>query len=72
MDPEKRAWFDATVAAYNAPGHPPMVFCGVKFSGLHIVKSKKPPHSLKLGALPCYLVPPQGFLTEESAVAAPR
>ena len=52
--PEKRAWFDATVAARQAPDHGPGVSCFVK-----------PPHGLKLGPLPCYLEPPKGPLSED-------
>ena len=39
------------------------------FSGLTIAKSKPPPNSLHLG--PCFIAPPQGFLTEESQIAPP-
>jgi hypothetical protein len=54
MAAEKRAWYDATVAARNAPDHPPGVVC-----------FGKPAHGLKLGPLPCYVEPPKGPLTED-------
>lgn len=61
---EKRAYYDAVAAAYDQQSHgPPMAgrlpgpVCG-----------GKPPHSLKIGPLPCYIAPPQGFLTEESGL----
>lgn len=73
---EKRAYYDAVAAAYDQQSHgPPMAGhtpgpgCSIKFSGLTIVKSKPPPHSLHLG--PCFIAPPQGFLTEESRVEPP-
>ena len=73
---EKRAYYDAVAAAYAQQSHgPPMaglqpgVGCSIKFSGLTIIKSKPPPNSLHLG--PCFIAPPQGFLTEESGVAPP-
>jgi hypothetical protein len=52
--PQKRAWFDATVAARNAPDHGPS---GVCFG--------KPPHGIKLGPLPCYIELPKGPLSED-------
>jgi hypothetical protein len=77
---EKRVYFDAVKQAYDAVrdprtpvptgvggqgwrmgGHPPGLGC--KFGG------RNPPNSLKLG--PCFISPPQGVLTEESAVQRP-
>ena len=60
-------------------GHLPGIGCavgGVPFLGgvetnKNLFEKKKeirPPKSLKLGPLPCYLVPPQGMLTEESGL----
>jgi len=54
MTPEKRAWFDATVAARNEPDHGPAVVC-----------FGKPPHGIKLGPLPCYVEPPKGSLSQD-------
>ena len=78
MDPDKRAYFDAVAAAYEQQNHgDPMagqyasVGCSVLFSGLKLAKAKPPPHGLKLGPLPCYVIPPQGMFTEESGIAPP-
>jgi len=68
---EKRAYYDAIAAAYaqqtHGPplaGHLPGISCA-----LTLAKTKPPPNSLALG--PCFIVPPQGFLTEESGIAPP-
>ncbi len=53
IEANKRAWFDATVAARNAPDHPPMGGCF----------GKPPPHAIKLG--PCYVEPPKGPFSED-------
>ena len=70
------AYYDAVADAYWQQTHgPPMagrnprVGCSIKFSGLKPVGSKPPPHSLHLG--PCFVSPPQGFLTEESGIPNP-
>jgi hypothetical protein len=53
---------------YNArgeevlPGHPPAIGCKLGGKGA-------PPNSLKIG--PCFISPPQGVLTEESATPKP-
>lgn len=75
MDPGKRAWFDATHAAYTSKGPmdgalPVPIGCKVFFGGPK--KKFKPAHSLKVPGLPCYVIPPRGVLTEESAVAPPE
>ncbi len=67
---EKRAWYDATLAARHAPDHPPGFVCGMLLDGIHLVKPKTPPHALKLGALPCYVVPPKWGVTEDADVGA--
>jgi hypothetical protein len=76
MSTEKQAYYGAVADAYGQQSHgPPMaghtvgVGCSIKFSGLAIVKTRPPPNSLRLG--PCFLAPPQGFLTEESRIAPP-
>lgn len=70
--PEKRAWFDASVVAHNSPGHLPGIGCGVGFDGLKLIIPKKgPPHSLKLGPLPCFIVPPSGILDDDVDVPPP-
>ena len=50
---------------------PPIPFLGGVEVNKNVFAKKnkiKPPHSLKLGPLPCFLVPPQGVLTEESGL----
>lgn len=76
MSSAKEAYYGAIADAYwqqsHGPpmaGHTPGVGCSVQFSGLKVGRSKPPPHSLSLG--PCFLAPPQGFLTEETRVAPP-
>ncbi len=69
--PEKRAWFDAIVRARQQPGRPPMLGCGISFSGIKPVKPRKPAHSLQLGPLPCFILPPKGSLTEDVDIATP-
>ena len=69
--PEKRAWFDAVLAARKAPDHPPGFVCGMLINGIHLVKPRTPPHALKLGPLPCYVVPPKWGITEEADVQPP-
>jgi hypothetical protein len=64
-------------------GHPPGFACaaphvpilsllgGVEVNKNIFAKKKeepRPPKSLKLGPIPCYLVPPQGLFTEESGL----
>ena len=69
--PEKRAWFDAVLAARNSPGRPPLLACGVLIDGIRLKLPKTPPHSLKLGPLPCFVVPPKGPLDDEVDVQPP-
>jgi hypothetical protein len=54
IEANKRAWFDATVAARNAPDH-----------GLGGGCFGKPAHGIKLGPLPCYIELPKGPLSED-------
>ncbi len=53
IEHNKRAWFDATIAARNAPDHPPVGGCF----------GKPPPHAIKIG--PCYVDPPKGPFSED-------
>ena len=53
IEANKRAWFDATVAARNAPDHIPLGGCF----------GKPPPHAIKVG--PCYIEPPKGPFSED-------
>lgn len=80
---EKRVYYAKVQKAYQdirnyvglsgvpIPGHGPGIGCRLPFG---IPKGWKPtrhPHSLKLGPLPCYLVPPTGLLTPEADIPAP-
>jgi hypothetical protein len=70
--PEKRAWFEASLAARGTPSHPPGDVCGVLIDGLRLVKPKAPPHSLQLGSLPCFIIPPKWTFSEEADVETPN
>jgi hypothetical protein len=68
MDPGKEAYYAAVADAYWQQSHgPPMAG---KHPEVHC-SAGKPPNSLKIGPLPCYVTPPQGFLTEESGIPRP-
>lgn len=64
VDPQWRA---------AAGAHMPGFGCAIKFGIPRGYESyhDKPPHSLKLGALPCFVAPPSGLFTEEADVQAP-
>jgi hypothetical protein len=67
---EKRAYYDAVAAAYDQQSHgPPMAGRNPGFACASTTRA--PAHSLKLGPLPCFITPPQGFLTEESGLKPP-
>jgi hypothetical protein len=83
IDPNKAAFYEAVLAARHSPGHGPGFGCGMEIATgeggskmSKLLKKKRlakeaphePPHSLKFGPLPCYLTPPQGFLTPEADV----
>ena len=82
MAPEKAAHYEAVLAAKHSAGHPPGFGCVKKITlgegGTKLTKKLKkqrlaeqpdrPPNSLKLGPLPCFITPPQGFLTPEADV----
>lgn len=57
-DPGWQAGHQASIGCHAWFGGPP---------GVH--RPDTPPHALKLG--PCFIAPPQGVLTEESAVPPP-
>jgi hypothetical protein len=63
MDPEERAAFDAGWRVDNSPRHIPFVGCFARFSA-HSIQWWRVSKSLKLGPLPCYVVPPWGGLAE--------
>jgi len=71
IPPEKRAWFEAALASRHSPGRLPAFGCGVLIDGVHLKIPKTPPHSLKLGPLPCYVLPPKGPLDDEVDAEAP-
>jgi hypothetical protein len=68
---EKRAYYDAVVAARQSEGHGPGLGCHIRFGGGRPAEVEAPAHGLKLGPLPCYLVPPAGMLTPEADIPNP-
>jgi hypothetical protein len=70
IDPIKAAYYQSVLNARHSDGHSVGLGCVGKFGGGHGLKWEKPPHALKLGPLPCYITPPQGFLTPEADVPA--
>ncbi len=69
--PDKRAWYDAAIAARGAPSHPPGFVCGLLIDGIHLIKPKPPPHSLHVGSVPCYVIPPKWTFSEEADIETP-
>jgi hypothetical protein len=68
MGADKELYYDAVAAAYAQQNHgPPMAG---RHPEVHC-SGAKPANSLKIGPLPCYVTPPQGFLTEESGIPRP-
>ncbi len=68
MGADKEVYYDAVAAAYAQQSH------GPPDAGRHpglTCTAGKPANSLKIGPLPCYVTPPQGFLTEESGIPRP-
>jgi hypothetical protein len=68
---EKRAYYDAVMAARQSEGHGPGIGCHIRFGGGKPAAVETPAHGLKLGPLPCYLVPPAGMLTPEVDIPNP-
>jgi hypothetical protein len=68
---EKRAYYDAVVAARQSEGHGPGIGCHIRFGGGKPASVETPPHGLKLGPLPCFIVPPAGMLTPEADIPNP-
>jgi len=52
-------------------GHGPGVGCKLAFGGGKKASWKRPAHGLKLGPLPCYVMPPSGPLTVEADIQNP-
>ena len=69
--PEKRAWFDAAVQARTGPGRPGGLGCAMVFGDGRFRPARPPAHALKLGPLPCYVIPPRGSLTADADVSTP-
>ena len=48
-----------------------MFGCAMAFSGLKLIKPRRPPHALKMGPLPCFILPPKGGLDDDVDVPPP-
>lgn len=68
---EKRAYYDAVMAARKSEGHGPGIGCHIRFGGGKPASVEVPAHGLKLGPLPCFVVPPAGMLTPEADIPNP-
>lgn len=68
---EKRAYYDAVMAARKSEGHGPGIGCHIRFGGGKRASVEVPAHGLKLGPLPCFVVPPAGMLTPEADIPNP-
>jgi hypothetical protein len=77
IESDKAAYYDRVLEARRAiiddpsRGNTPMVGCALIFGGGQPAKIKKPLHSLKLGPLPCFVIPPEGPLDPEVFVEPP-
>jgi len=79
LPPERRAYYDAVVKAKGdmrkaavVNEHGPAIGCKLAFGGPKGTNGvKKPAHGVKLGPLPCYIVPPVGPLTVEADIQNP-
>ena len=78
LPPERRRYYDAVVKAKGdmrkmavVGEHGPGVACKVAFGGPEGFVAWKHPHGLKLGPLPCYVVPPMGPLSVEADITNP-
>lgn len=68
---EKQAYYDAVKAARQSEGHGPGIGCHIKFGGGKPASVEVPAHGVKLGPLPCFLVPPAGMLSPEADIPTP-
>lgn len=68
---EKQAYYAAVKAARESEGHGPGIGCHIRFGGGKPAQVETPPHGLKLGPLPCFIVPPAGMLTPEADIPPP-
>jgi hypothetical protein len=79
LPPERRAYYDAVVKAKAdmkkravVGEHGPAIGCKLAFGGPKGTGGwKKPANGLKLGPLPCYLMPPVGPLTATADITDP-
>jgi hypothetical protein len=71
LNVEKRAYYDAVMAARKSEGHGPGIGCHIRFGGGKRPSVEVPAHGLKLGPLPCFVVPPAGMLTPEADIPNP-
>jgi hypothetical protein len=75
MAPQKLAYYEALASAQQDwlsgrdSGHPPFLYCGLKFGPGQARYIVGPPHALKLG--PCFLEPPRGSLSATVDVPSP-
>jgi hypothetical protein len=67
----KRAYYEAVMAARKSEGHGPGLGCHIRFGGGKPASVETPAHGLKLGPLPCFIVPPAGMLTPEADIPNP-
>jgi len=67
----KQAYYDAVKAARLDEGHGPGIGCHIRFGGGKRASIEVPAHGLKLGPLPCFIVPPAGMLTPEADIPTP-
>jgi hypothetical protein len=71
IDADKAEYYDRVLDARERMrndfnyGNTAMFTCKIGFGGGQPAHVKKIPHSLKLGRLPCFLVPPHGSLTPD-------
>jgi hypothetical protein len=75
ISPEKRAYYDAVVAANDAAhnqvggGRPPGLACN--FASIFGGTAGSPAEKIKIPGLPCVFTPPTGVLTEETRISPP-
>jgi hypothetical protein len=71
IDADKAAYYDRVLDARErmrndfSYGNTAMFTCKITFGGGKPAQGAKIPHSLKLGSLPCFIVPPHGSLTPD-------
>jgi hypothetical protein len=71
IDADKAEYYDRVLDARERMrndfnyGNTAMFTCKIGFGGGQPAQVKKIPHSLKLGPLPCFIVPPHGSLTPD-------